>query len=155
MRKVLLVAILLCATSLSFVSCEGSDGNDEEQQQPTAESILKGRWKMTKVSDFPLPINNYYLNGDNYVTFSSENKLEHEGRFEVVINGDAARPMTIPFATYEKWHAENTSDTNGIIVYIGTNKDDLYLGYIMSPTRIDLVKMAEDKTHGISYTLEK
>lgn len=153
MRKVLLAAMLLCATSLSFVSC-GSSDDDNEEQQPTEGSKLIGTWKLTKVFDFPLPINNYYLPGDNYVTFSSGGTMSHNGDFVMIPNGNQSSSMTLPFASYTKWSSEKSSDDKAIIVYLGASKEQ-YVGYIMSSTRIDLVKFEEDKAHGISYTLEK
>lgn len=154
MRKVLLAAMLVCLTSLSFVSCGGSDDDNEEQQQPTVQSVLVGKWKMAKVIDFPIPINNYYLEGDNYVTFLDNGKMIPAGEFSVVINGDAARPMTLPFTKYSSWSSEKTSDNGAFAVWLGESKD-LYVGYINSTTSIDLVKFAESKTIGIIYRLEK
>ena len=154
MRKVSLWAMLLCATSLSFVSCGGSDGDNEEQQQPTVQNVLVGKWKMTKVIDFPIPINSYYLEGENYVTFLDNGKMIPSGEFSVVTNGEAARPMTLPFTKYFAWSADKTSDDGAIAVYLGESKD-LYVGYINSTSSIDLVKFAESKSIGITYRLEK
>lgn len=154
MKKVLFAAMLLISLPTLVTSCGGSDDDEEQKQQPTANEMLIGTWKITKVQDFPLPLNIYELKGNNYVTFSKNGILEHNGEFNVVINGNNASPMTLPFTTYSSWASENTSDSEALAVYLGTKKD-LYVGYIMSSTRIDLVKFAEDKTHGISYTLEK
>ena len=154
MRKVLLAAILLLATPAMFMSCSSSDDDSQEEQKPTVQSVLVGKWKMTKVIDFPIPLNNYYLEGDNYVTFLDNGKMIPSGEFSVIINGNAASPMTLPFAKYSSWSSEKTSDDGAFAVWLGTSKD-LYVGYINSTTSIDLVKLAESKTIGITYRLEK
>lgn len=157
MKKVLLVAMVLLAGA-SFTSCSSSDDDEKQEQKFDASKALSGKWELSKIQDFPLPINHYSIQKGNTISFSEGGILRTEGDFSVVINGDAARPMTMPFGGYKTWKAETTYKQDGTVetetspVYF--DGSDMYVAYFMSATEIDLVKFATDKV-GMVYVLSK
>lgn len=158
MKKVLLAAMVLLAGA-SFTSCNSSDDDDEKQEQKfDASKAMSGKWELSKIQDFPLPINHYSIQKGNTISFSDGGALHTEGDFSVVINGDAARPMTMPFGNYKTWKADTgykqdgTVDTGTSVVYF--DGSDMYVAYFMSATEIDLVKFATDRI-GMTYVLTK
>ena len=158
MKKVLLAAMVLLA-GVSFTSCSSSDDDDVKQEQKfDASKAMSGKWELSKIQDFPLPINHYSIQKGNTISFSEGGILRTEGDFSVVINGDAARPMTMPFGSYKTWKAETTYKQDGTVgtgtspVYF--NGSEMYVAYFMSATEIDLVKFATDKI-GMIYVLTK
>lgn len=159
MKKVLLAAMILLAGA-SFTSCSSSDDDDNEKQEQKfdASEVMSGKWELSKIQDFPIPINHYSIQKGNIISFLDGGVLRAEGDFSVVINGDAARPMTIPFGDYKTWKAntaykqDGTVDTGSASVYF--NGSEMYVAYIMSATEIDLVKFATT-TQGMVYVLTK
>lgn len=156
MKKVLLAAMILLAGA-SFTSCSSSD--DEKQEQKfDASKVMSGKWKLSKIQDFPIPINHYSIQKGNTISFLDGGILRTEGDFSVVINGDAARPMTIPFGSYKTWKADTaykqdgTVDTGTTAVYF--DGSEMYVAYFVSATEIDLVKFATEKL-GMVYVLTK
>ena len=55
MKKILLAAMVLLA-GVSFTSCSSSDDDGNQQQVFDASKAMSGKWKLSKVQDFPLPI---------------------------------------------------------------------------------------------------
>ena len=159
MKKVLLAAMILLA-GVSFTSCSSSDDDDVKQEQKfDASNAMSGKWKLSKVQDFPLPINNYHIREGNTISFLDGGIVRTEGDFSVVINGDAARPMTMPFGGYNTWRADNsynsdgTVETGSALVYFNNNSE-AYVAYFMSATEVYLVKFATT-TQGMAYVLTK
>lgn len=159
MKKVLLAAMVLLA-GVSFTSCSSSDDDDVKQEQKfDASKAMSGKWKLSKVQDFPLPINNYHIREGNTISFLDGGIVRTEGDFSVVINGDAVRPMTMPFGGYNTWRADNsynsdgTVETGSALVYFNNNSE-AYVAYFMSATEVYLVKFATT-TQGIAYVLTK
>lgn len=109
MKKVLLAAMILLAGA-SFTSCSSSDDDDNEKQEQKfdASKVMSGKWKLSKIQDFPIPINHYSIQKGNTISFLDGGILRTEGDFSVVINGDADRPMTMPFGSYKTWKADTT-----------------------------------------------
>ena len=68
MKKILLAAMVLLA-GVSFTSCSSSDDDGNQQQVFDARKAMSGKWKLSKVQDFPLPINNYYIQEGNTISF--------------------------------------------------------------------------------------
>ena len=95
MKKVLLAAMILLAGA-SFTSCSSSDDDDNEKQEQKfdASNVMSGKWELSKIQDFPIPINHYSVQKGNTISFLEGGILRTEGDFSVVINGDAAKPMT-------------------------------------------------------------
>lgn len=158
MKKILLAAMVLLA-GVSFTSCSSSDDDDEKQEQKfDASKVMNGKWELSKVQDFPLPVNNYSIQKGNIISFLEGGTIRAEGDFSVVINGDAARPMTMPFGSYKTWKAntaykqDGTVDTGTSAVYF--DGSEMYVAYFMSATEIDLVKFASDSV-GMVYILKK
>ena len=61
MKKLLLAAMVLLA-GVSFTSCSSSDDDDEKQEQTfDASKAMSGKWELSKVQDYPLPINHYSI----------------------------------------------------------------------------------------------
>lgn len=159
MKKVLLAAMILLA-GVSFTSCSSSDDDDVKQEQKfDASKAMSGKWKLSKVQDFPLPINNYHIREGNTISFLDGGIVRTEGDFSVTINGDAARPMTMPFGGYNTWRADNsynsdgTVETGSALVYFNNNSE-AYVAYFMSATEVYLVKFATT-TLGMAYVLTK
>ena len=159
MKKVLLAAMILLAGA-SFTSCSSSDDDDNEKQEQKfdASKVMSGKWKLSKIQDFPIPINHYSIQKGNTISFLDGGILRTEGNFSVVINGDADRPMTMPFGSYKTWKADTTYKQDGT-VETGTSPvyfdgSDMYVAYFMSATEIDLVKFATVRI-GIAYVLTK
>lgn len=159
MKKVLLAVMILLA-GVSFTSCSSSDDDDVKQEQKfDASKAMSGKWKLSKVQDFPLPINNYHIREGNTISFLDGGIVRTEGDFSVVINGDAARPMTMPFGGYNTWRADNsynsdgTVETGSALVYFNNNSE-AYVAYFMSATEVYLVKFATT-TLGMAYVLTK
>lgn len=159
MKKVLLAAMVLLA-GVSFTSCSSSDDDDVKQEQKfDASKAMSGKWKLSKVQDFPLPINNYHIREGNTISFLDGGIVRTEGDFSVVINGDAVRPMIMPFGGYNTWRADNsynsdgTVETGSALVYFNNNSE-AYVAYFMSATEVYLVKFATT-TQGIAYVLTK
>lgn len=159
MKKVLLAAMVLLA-GVSFTSCSSSDDDDEKQEQKfDASKAMSGKWELSKVQDFPLPINNYHIREGNTISFLDGGIIRTEGDFSVTINGDAARPMTMPFGGYNTWRADNSYNSDGTVeagsalVYFNNNSE-AYVAYFMSATEVHLVKFATT-TRGMAYVLTK
>ena len=159
MKKVLLAAMVLLA-GVSFTSCSSSDDDDVKQEQVfDASKAMSGKWKLSKVQDFPLPINNYHIREGNTISFLDGGIVRTEGDFSVTINGDASRPMTMPFGGYNTWRADNsynsdgTVETSSALVYFNNNSE-AYVAYFMSATEVYLVKFATTK-QGMAYVLTK
>ena len=159
MKNVLLAVMILLA-GVSFTSCSSSDDDDVKQEQKfDASKAMSGKWKLSKVQDFPLPINNYHIREGNTISFLDGGIVRTEGDFSVVINGDAARPMTMPFGGYNTWRADNsynsdgTVETGSALVYFNNNSE-AYVAYFMSATEVYLVKFATT-TLGMAYVLTK
>lgn len=159
MKKVLLAVMVLLA-GVSFTSCSSSDDDDVKQEQKfDASKAMSGKWKLSKVQDFPLPINNYHIREGNTISFLDGGIVRTEGDFSVVINGDAVRPMTMPFGGYNTWRADNsynsdgTVETGSALVYFNNNSE-AYVAYFMSATEVYLVKFATT-TLGMAYVLTK
>lgn len=159
MKKVLLAAMVLFAGA-SFTSCSSSDDDDNEKQEQRfdASKVMSGKWELSKIQDFPIPINHYSIQKGNTISFLEGGVLRTEGDFSVVINGDAASPMTMPFGSYKTWKAntnykqDGTVDTGTSAVYF--DGGDMYVAYFVSATEIDLVKFATSQI-GMSYILTK
>ena len=159
MKKVLLAAMVLFAGA-SFTSCSSSDDDDNEKQEQRfdASKVMSGKWELSKIQDFPIPINHYSIQKGNTISFLEGGVLRTEGDFSVVINGDAASPMTMPFGSYKTWKAnttykqDGTVDTGTSAVYFDGR--DMYVAYFVSATEIDLVKFATSQI-GMSYILTK
>ena len=158
MKNVLLAAMILLAGA-SFTSCSSSDDDDNEKQEQKfdASKVMSGKWKLSKIQDFPIPINHYSIQNGNTISFLDGGILRTEGDFSVVINGDAARPMTMPFSGYKTWKANTaykhgTVDTGTSSVYF--DGSEMYVAYFVSATEIDLVKFATEKL-GMVYVLTK
>lgn len=159
MKKVLLAAMILLAGA-SFTSCSSSDedGDEKQEQKFDASKAMSGKWELSKVQDFSLPINNYSIQKGNTISFLDGGTLRAEGDFSVVINGDAARPMTMPFGSYKTWKAntaykqDGTVDAGTSAVYF--DGSEMYVAYFVSAMEIDLVKFATDKL-GMVYVLTK
>ena len=159
MKNVLLAAMILLAGA-SFTSCSSSDDEDNEKQEQKfdASKVMSGKWKLSNIQDFPIPINHYSIQKGNTISFLDGGILRTEGDFSVVINGDAARPMTIPFSGYKTWKAntdykqDGTVDTSTSSVYF--DGSEMYVAYFVSATEIDLVKFATEKL-GMVYVLTK
>lgn len=159
MKKVLLAAMILLAGA-SFTSCSSSDDDDNEKQEQKfdASKAMNGKWELSKVQDFPIPINHYSVQKGNTISFLEGGILRTEGDFSVVINGDAAKPMTMPFCGYKTWKAntaykqDGTVDTSTSAVYF--DGSEMYVAYFVSATEIDLVKFATEKL-GMVYVLTK
>ena len=64
MKKILLAAMVLLA-GVSFTSCSSSDDDGNQQHVFDASKAMSGKWKLSKVQDFPLPINNYSIQEGN------------------------------------------------------------------------------------------
>lgn len=160
MKKILLAAMVLLAGA-SFTSCSSSDDDDNEKQEQKfdASKVMSGKWELSKIQDFPIPINHYSIQKGNTISFLDGGILRTEGDFSVVINGDADRPMTMPFGSYKTWKAstdynqDGTVDTKTSAVFF--NGSELYVAYFMSATEIDLVKLATGKAIGMEYVLKK
>lgn len=159
MKKTLLAAMVLLA-GVSLTSCSSSDDDDVKQEQKfDASKAMSGKWKLSKVQDFPLPINNYHIREGNTISFLDGGIVRTEGDFSVVINGDAVRPMTMPFGGYNTWRADNsynsdgTLETGSALVYFNNNSE-AYVAYFMSATEVYLVKFATT-TLGMAYVLTK
>ena len=159
MKKTLLAAMVLLA-GVSLTSCSSSDDDDVKQEQKfDASKAMSGKWKLSKVQDFPLPINNYHIREGNTISFLDGGIVRTEGDFSVVINGDAVRPMTMPFGGYNTWRADNsynsdgTLETGSALVYFNNNSE-AYVAYFMSATEVYLVKFATT-TLGMAYVLAK
>lgn len=158
MKKVLLAAMILLA-GVSFTSCSSSDDDGNQQQVFDASKAMSGKWKLSKVQDFPLPINNYSIQDGNTISFLDGGIVRTEGDFSVTINGDAARPMTMPFGGYNTWRADNSCTSDGTVedgsalVYFNNNSE-AYVAYFMSATEVYLVKFATT-TQGMAYILTK
>ena len=47
----------------SFTSCSSSDDDDNEKQEQKfdASKVMSGKWKLSKIQDFPIPINHYSI----------------------------------------------------------------------------------------------
>lgn len=159
MKKVLLAAMILLAGA-SFTSCSSSDDDDNEKQEQKfdASKVMSGKWMLSKIQDFPIPINHYSIQNGNTISFLDGGILRTEGDFSVVINGDASKPMSIPFNSYKTWKAntaykqDGTVDTGTSAVYFDGSQ--MYVAYFVSATEIDLVKFATEKL-GIVYVLTK
>ena len=159
MKNVLLAAMILLAGA-SFTSCSSSDDDDNEKQEQKfdASNVMRGKWELSKIQDFPIPINHYSIQNGNTISFLDGGILRTEGNFSVVINGDAAKPMTIPFDSYKTWKAntaykqDGTVDTSTSAVYF--DGSEMYVAYFVSATEIDLVKFATEKL-GMVYILTK
>ena len=159
MKKVLLAAMILLAGA-SFTSCSSSDDDDNEKQEQKfdASKVMSGKWNLSKIQDFPIPTNHYSIQNGNTISFLDGGILLTEGDFSVVINGDAARPMTMPFSGYKTWKAntvykqDGTVDTGTSAVYF--DGSEMYVAYFVSATEIDLVKFATEKL-GMVYVLTK
>lgn len=142
----------------SFTSCSSSDDDEKQEQKFDASKALSGKWELSKIQDFPLPINHYSIQKGNTISFSEGGILRTEGDFSVVINGDAAKPMTIPFGGYKTWKAntaykqDGTVETGASAVYF--DGSEMYVAYFVSATEIDLVKFATDQ-NGMMYVLTK
>ena len=159
MKKVLLAAMILLAGA-SFTSCSSSDDDDNEKQEQKfdASKVMSGKWKMIKIQDFPIPINHYSIQNGNTISFLDGGILRTEGDFSVVINGDASKPMSIPFNIYKTWKANTAYKQDGTVA-TGTSAvyfdgSQMYVAYYVSATEIDLVKYATEKL-GIVYVLTK
>jgi nucleoside-specific outer membrane channel protein Tsx len=72
MKKVLLAAMILLAGA-SFTSCSSSDDDDNEKQEQKfdASKVMSGKWKLSKIQDFPIPINHYSIQKGNTISFLS------------------------------------------------------------------------------------
>ena len=159
MKNVLLAAMILLAGA-SFTSCRSSDDDDNEKQEQKfdASKVMSGKWNLSKIQDCPIPINHYSIQNGNTISFLDGGILRTEGDFSVVINGDADRPMTIPFSGYKTWKAntaykqDGTVDTGTSSVYF--DGIEMYVAYFVSATEIDLVKFATEKL-GMVYILTK
>ena len=159
MKNVLLAAMILLAGA-SFTSCSSSDDDDNEKQEQKfdASKVMSGKWKLSKIQDFPIPINHYSIQNGNTISFLDGGILRTEGDFSVVINGDADRAMTIAFSEYKTWKAntaykqDGTVDTGTSAVYF--DGIEMYVAYFVSATEIDLVKFATEKL-GMVYVLTK
>lgn len=70
MKKVLLAAMILLAGA-SFTSCSSSDDDDNEKQEQKfdASKVMSGKWKLSKIQDFPIPINHYSIQKGNTISF--------------------------------------------------------------------------------------
>ena len=159
MKNVLLAAMILL-TGTSFTSCSSSDDdyNEKQEQKFDASKVMSGKWNMSKIHDFPIPINHYSIQKGNTISFLDGGILCTEGDFSVVINGDAARPMTMPFSGYKTWKANAAHKQDGN-VDTGTSAvqfdgSEMYVAYFVSATEIDLVKFATEKL-GMVYVLTK
>ena len=159
MKKVLLAAMIFLAGA-SFTSCSSSDDdyNEKQEQKFDASKVMSGKWNLSKIHDFPIPINHYSIQNGNTISFLDGGILLTEGDFSVVINVDEARPMTIPFSGYKTWKAntaykqDGTVDTGTSAVYF--DGSEMYVAYFVSATEIDLVKFATEKL-GMVYVLTK
>lgn len=80
MKKVLLAAMILLAGA-SFTSCSSSDDDDNEKQEQKfdASKVMSGKWKLSKIQDFPIPINHYSIQKGNTISFLDGGIL-HRGR---------------------------------------------------------------------------
>lgn len=150
---------MILLSGVSFTSCSSSDDDDVKQEQKfDASKAMSGKWELSKIQDFPLPINHYSIKKGNTISFSDGGILRTEGDFSVVINGDAAKPMTMPFGGYKTWKAntnykqDGTVDTGTSAVYF--DGGDMYVAYFVSATEIDLVKFATSQI-GMMYILTK
>lgn len=150
---------MVLLAGVSFTSCSSSDDDDVKQEQKfDASKAMSGKWELSKIQDFPLPINHYSIKKGNTISFSDGGILRTEGDFSVVINGDAAKPMTMPFGGYKTWKAntnykqDGTVDTGTSAVYF--DGGDMYVAYFVSATEIDLVKFATSQI-GMMYILTK
>lgn len=159
MKKLLLAAMVLLA-GVSFTSCSSSDDDDEKQEQTfDASKAMSGKWELSKVQDYPLPINHYSIQKGNTISFLDGGIFRAEGDFSVIINGEAARPMTMPFGSYKTWKAntnykqDGTVDTSTSAVYF--DGSEMYVAYFVSATEIDLVKFATGGRVGMAYVLKK
>lgn len=155
MKKVLLVAMIALA-GVSFVSCSNDDQGQEVNFDVSKK--IEGNWRLSEVTDFPLPINNYSVSSDNYIIFKSDKSIATKGDFSVVINGDSSTPTTLPFVKYSSWTTTNAYENGSIstsVFVVTFGKDEEYVAYIISEKEIDLVKFAENKKVGMSYKLKK
>ena len=159
MKKVLLAAMILLAGA-SFTSCSSSDDDDNEKQEQKfdASKVMSGKWKLSKIQDFPIQINHYSIHNGNTISFLDGGILRTEGDLSVVITGDATRPMTMPFSGYKTWKANTAYKQDGT-VDTGTSSayfdgSELYVAYFVSATEIDLVKFTTEKL-GMVYVLTK
>ena len=160
MKKTFTIFVLaLMAMCNTFTAC-GDDNDDGSQQQVfDASKAMSGKWKLSKVQDFPLPINNYHIREGNTISFLDGGIIRTEGDFSVTINGDASKRMTMPFVGYNTWRADNsynsdgTVETSSALVYFNNNSE-AYVAYFMSATEVYLVKFSTT-TQGIAYVLTK
>lgn len=157
MKKVLLAAMILLV-GVSFTSCSSSDDDEKQEQKFDASKVMKGKWELSKVQDFPIPINHYSVLKGNTISFIEGGALRTEGEFSVVINGDAAKPMTMPFGSYKTWKVETMYKQDGTVdtstAAVNFNGSEMYVVYLVSATEIDLVKFATT-TQGMAYVLTK
>ena len=82
MKKVLLAAMILLAGA-SFTSCSSSDDDDNEKQEQKfdASKVMSGKWKLSKIQDFPIPINHYSFQKEKIFFFLGGGPPLTEGDF--------------------------------------------------------------------------
>ncbi len=132
----------------------------QEEVKVDAHKAIEGTWQLLKVVDFPLPINVYFISNDNYIIFNSNKTVDTKGDFSVVINGNNAKPMILPFPKYLYWSALNTynsesGEVNTDVFAVRFNINDEYVAYIISSTETILVKFDETKIYGMAYQLKR
>ena len=160
MKKTFSIFVLaLMAMCNTFTACSSADDDGNQQQVFDASKAMSGKWELSRVQDFPLPINNYHIREGNTISFLDGGIIRTEGDFSVTIDGDAARPMTMPFGGYNTWRADNSYNSDGTVeagsalVYFNNNSE-AYVAYFMSATEVHLVKFATT-TRGMAYVLTK
>lgn len=54
---------MILLAGASFTSCSSSDDDDNEKQEQKfdASKVMSGKWKLSKIQDFPIPINHYSI----------------------------------------------------------------------------------------------
>ena len=128
-----------------------------KKQKLNIDETINGKWKLTKIQDFPTTINHYSIIGNNYVIFAS-GKISSLGEFFVEPNGNYSQRYNLVFPSYKYWNAnllyENGIESSSSFELICNNTDS-YIVYIVNQKKLDLVKFEKDKIHGIVYSLEK
>lgn len=128
-----------------------------KKQKLNIDETISGKWKLTKIQDFPTAINHYSIIGNNYVIFTS-GRISSLGEFCVEPNGNYSQRYNLVFPSYKYWNAnllyENGIESSSSFELICNNTDS-YIAYIVNQKKLDLVKFEKDKIHGIVYSLEK
>ena len=73
---------MILLAGASFTSCSSSDDDDNEKQEQKfdASKVMSGKWKLSKIQDFPIPINHYSIPEGKYNFILGWRHPSHRGR---------------------------------------------------------------------------